>query len=207
MLRLVYHTNVFGALHFEYSQPHVRVGSCRDNDLVLLHPSVEPYHCTLALAEDSLAVLPPNVTDEPADDAPRYGPGDELVIGALTLRVERSPNTIAVPPPKVETQPAGRTHRGYWKADYEAVPEAARWLCAHCQLRFEDRQIHALGLEGRSKHIFCPQCSAELALLTPPPPELHGLLGALNSGWLKLRRALGLPQPQRRRRKPVKEEG
>jgi hypothetical protein len=198
VLRLVYNTTVFGALHFEYSRSRVRVGSCRDNDLVLLHPSVEPYHCTLAWEEDSFALLPPHATEEPYDDAPRYGPGDTLVVGELKLLVERSPNSIAVPPPKMEAQAAGRTHHGYWKADYAEVPSEARWSCPQCQLRFEDRQIHALGLAGRSKHILCPQCSRELELLTPAPPEAHGLLGVLNSGWRQLRRALGLRPPRRR---------
>lgn len=207
MLRLVYHTTVFGRLHFEYPRPRVRVGSARDNDLILLHPSVEPHHCTLLLEEDSLAMVPPHAAAEPPADAPRYGPGDALVIGDLTLQIERSPNTIAVPAPKTEQGLPGRTHRGYWKADYEAVPETARWACERCQLRFEDRQIHALGLTGRSKHIFCPQCSAELALLTPTNASHGGFLGLMNSLYLKLRRALGFRPPRRRRpSRPVASE-
>ena len=114
MLRLVYHTKVFGPLNFEFSRPLVRIGSAKDNHLVLLHPSVEPYHCALAWEEESFALLPPNAEETtPLDDAPRYAPGDTLVVGEVSLCVERSPNSIAVPPPPAEQIPPGRTHRGY----------------------------------------------------------------------------------------------
>lgn len=191
MLRLVYHTTVFGPLNLEYPGPRVRVGSCRDNDLVLPHPSVRPYHCTLLLTEDTVTVLPPDAGEARPPDAPCYGPGDRLQIGELLLSIEHSPNTVAVPPPKAEALLPGRNHRGFWRADYKAVPDAARWLCSRCQLRFEDRQIRALGIEGGRKHILCPQCSLELALLAPAERELHGLLGALNSAWGQVRRAFG----------------
>lgn len=199
MLRLVYHTTVFGPLHFEYAGPRVRIGSCRDNDLVLPHPSVRPYHCTLLLEENALSVLPPDAPDATAPgETPRYGPGDTLTIGDLTLGIERSPNTIAIPPPVTLPQLPGRNHKGYWLADYETVPDDARWRCGHCQLRFADRQIHAVGIEGGRKHILCPQCSQELELLTAPAPLRRGLLGVLDSGWRKLRRAFGLPARPRR---------
>jgi hypothetical protein len=199
VLRLVYHTKVFGSLNFEFSCPLVRIGSARDNHLVLLHSSVAPYHCALAWEEESFALLPATADERtPLDDAPRYGPGDTLVVGEVTLTVERSPNSISVPPPKAEQIAPGRTHRGYWKAAYEAVPEAARWLCTNCQLRFEDRQIHAIGLEGKRKHILCPQCSRELGLLQRDTPQRHSLMRAVDFVWRKLRRWIGLA-PRRRR--------
>lgn len=199
MLRLVFDTTVFGPLHFEYPRPRIRVGSCRDNDLVLLHPSVQPYHCTLALEEDGLVVLPANTDAEPDPTEPRLGPGDALQVGALTLRIERSPNSIAVPPPKREEPPVGRNHHGHWKADLPSVPDSARWLCDPCKLRFEDRQVRAIGLEGGRKHILCPQCSRELVLVKAGPRRRPGLLGVFDQSWHKLRRALGFRPPPHRK--------
>ena len=60
MLELIYHSGVFGPIHFEYSGPTVRVGSSEDNDLVLRHPSVELYHCLLVFRGEKVLCLPPD---------------------------------------------------------------------------------------------------------------------------------------------------
>ena len=193
MLRLVYHSPLFGPLHFEYSKAVVRVGSCRDNDLVLLHASVRPYHCVLVFDEASLCLLPPEAVGNDgvlaaAPAGPRYEPGDTLHLGELDLQVERSPNSVAVPQlGVVATAQPGQTAEGFWRADFAAVPAEARWLCGRCGLRLTTPQVHVLGLVGRRKYALCPKCSQTLELVVPLEVGAKGLLGRLKSGWRQLK--------------------
>ncbi len=175
MLRLVFRSGVFGPMYFEYPRPCIRVGSSQDNDLVLPHPSVHPYHCQLWMEEDGLAVLSPDApAADPGPRAPRYGEGQALMIGELRLEIERSPNSIVVPvdTPVVPANPA-QDERGYWFAEHPEVPLTARWLCTPCERRFDDGQVKVIGLVGARKHVLCPICSQRLiwAQITPPAPK------------------------------------
>jgi hypothetical protein len=197
MLRLVHHTSVFGPLCFEYSRRVVRVGSCSDNDLILLHPSVRPYHCVLLFAEDTVQLVPKEaVSDLGVEDkavvaaAPSYRPGDLLPVGEVRFRVEHSSNSMTLPEaPEVVAPGVGLTREGYWRADFEGVPEAARWWCPRCGLRFTNVQVRVLGLVAHRKYALCPKCSLKVDLLGLDP-ESRGLLGRLRTGWRRLRREL-----------------
>ena len=192
MLRLVFQTGVFGPLRFEYTQRRVRIGSCRDNDLVLPHPSVRPYHCTLAIEEDWLAILGPHANEEtPIEGATRLGPGDQLKVGELVLDIERSPNSVGVPVTEVSTPPNGRTAEGYWIVGWEGVPDTARWLCGTCSLRFEDEQVRAIGLAGRRRHVLCPVCSQHVAFVKPGSAAPRTFGGKVQRWGKKLLRAFG----------------
>jgi hypothetical protein len=198
VLRLVYQNSLFGPLHFEYPKAIVRVGSCRDNDLVLLHASVRPYHCVLVFDEAAVRLLPPEAADsqgvlENAPEARRYGLGETLHIGDLALQVERSPNSVAVPPPAAAGGSVlpGQTFDGYWRADFEAVPDEARWLCGRCRLRLTTPQVHVLGLVGGRKYPLCPKCSQTVELVVPIETGPRGLLGHLKAGWRQLQRFCG----------------
>jgi len=192
MLRLVFQTGVFGPLRFEYNQRRVRVGSCRDNDLVLPHPSVHPYHCTLALEEDWLAVLGPHAPEEtPIEGVPILGPGDKLNVGDLVLDIERSPNSVGVPVARPEGAPAGRTAEGYWMVGWYGIPDAARWLCGTCSLRFEDEQVRSIGLAGRRRHVLCPVCSQHVAFVRPGPAAPSTFGGKIQHWGRKLLRIFG----------------
>lgn len=202
MLRLVYHTDLFGALYLEYNQPLVRVGSSSDNDLVLLHPSVSPHHCSLLFEEDSVRVLPADFQLRPEGlppglEVPCYVEGDTLPIGEVPLLVEHSPNTVALPCPRAETVDTGLTPDGYWRADAGQAPPRARWLCRACAIRLEDRQITRIGLEKSRKHFLCPKCSHELELIRPQAAEETGLLAAIRSLKRRGLRWLGI-RPRRR---------
>ena len=195
MLRLVHHTGVFGPLCFEYSQPVVRVGSCSDNDLVLLHPSVRPYHCALVFEEEAVRLVPVDAVwdlgeagAEALAQAPCYGPGDTLPLGELSFQVEHSSNSMVVPEMAEEVQPgAGQTREGYWLAEFEGVPEEAHWWCPRCGLRFTNVQVRVLGLVAHRKYALCPKCSQKVDLLGIDP-ESRGLLGRLRNGWRRLTR-------------------
>lgn len=192
MLRFVYDNSLFGPLNFEFTNPRVRVGSCRDNDLVIPHPSVRPYHCTLALDEDSVAVLPPHAgEDTPLDSAPRYSPGDQIALGEIVLRVERSANSVGLPVVETLSTPDGRSPEGFWRADFPEVPATAGWLCSQCLLRFEHSEVRVIGLVGRRNHAHCPVCGRTVAWMKPRVPAPRGVKARMTalartvSKWLK----------------------
>ncbi len=192
MLRLTYRTGVFGPLRFEYTKRRVRVGSCRDNDLVLPHPSIQPYHCTLAFEEDWLAVLQPNAPeDSPVEGTRWLGPGDRLELGELVLEIERSPNSVGLPSTAAPVEPGDRTPEGYWIAKAPVIPETARWLCGTCDLRFEDAQVRVIGLAGRRRHALCPVCSHHVAFVRMNPSAGLSFTAKARNGWKKFLRALG----------------
>ena len=104
MLKLIYHTAVFGPIDLEYARPVIRVGRNEDNDLVLRHPSVEPYHCRLVFRDESVLCLPPNQairsqTDLRGLNGLEFGPGDPIQIGDLQFSLAHSSKTVAVPNP------------------------------------------------------------------------------------------------------------
>jgi hypothetical protein len=190
MVCLVYQSRLFGPLRFEYSKARIRVGSCRDNDLVIPHPSLQPYHCALVLEEDYVSVLPPNAREDfPLDHASQYAVGNDLVLGEVVFSIERSSSSVATPTIAPAQPSDGRTDAGFWKADFEGVPDAARWLCSRCGLRFEDVQVSKVGLVGKAKHIHCPTCGWNLTQVLPATPERPGTmrrrLAAMARKWLK----------------------
>jgi len=174
VLKLVYHTGVFGPIDLEYDRPLIRVGSSEDNDLVLRHPSIEPYHCLLLFRGERLLCLPPiNPLPSPGDHAvlngPEFGLGDTLTIGELRFSLLHSSNTIALPelqsaPPLPELPP-----------DLAAPPPAeprtdARYYCPHCRVVVPEEQLKRVGLVGHPKRILCPKCS-HLFETQPEPPK------------------------------------
>jgi hypothetical protein len=195
MLRLVHHTEIFGPLCFEYSKRVVRVGSCSDNDLILPHPSVRAYHCALVFDDDTLRVVPAEavsdlnaLSEEAVASAPCYQAGDALQLGELVFQVEHSTNSMLIPDlEEAPTTEAGLTREGYWLADFESVPDEARWLCTSCALRFTNTQVHVLGLVAHRKYALCPRCSQKLELLGAGAAD-RSLLGRLRKSWRRLAR-------------------
>ena len=176
MVRLVYHSHIFGPISLEYQQPVVTVGCESGNDLVLPHPSVRPCHCQLLMQEESVILCP--LPGEPVENLGNNGErreffvGDQLVIGEVLFEVRHSSNTVAIPclgVPAPETAPAASTANA-------AVPAAAMaglaepgYYCSNCQAFFPDAIVTRIGLKGRQKHLLCPQCSRPVE--SAPAPE------------------------------------
>jgi hypothetical protein len=163
VLKLVYHTAVFGPIHLEYTGPVVRVGRSEDNDLVLRHPSVEEHHCLLVFREDALVCLPPDQvissdTDLLSLTGPELAYGDQLQIGELQFSLEHSSKTVAIPQAR--------------QADAEADTSESEdgYFCAHCRRAIPVAEIKKVGLVGRAKRYLCPKCSEVLS----QEPELEG---------------------------------
>ncbi len=171
MLKLIYHTGVFGPIDLEYDRPVIRVGRSEDNDLVLRHASVAPYHCRLVFRDETVLCLPPGEaifteTEELAAGAPGLGVGDELSIGQLRFTLAHSDRTVAVPPLR-------RHERGAEDGSAAGAGEAAapnRYFCPHCRLFFRASELKRVGLVGRAKRCLCPKCSGVLDMEAPSPP-------------------------------------
>jgi pSer/pThr/pTyr-binding forkhead associated (FHA) protein len=102
VLKLVYHTPVFGPIDLEYAGPVVRAGRSEDNDLVLRHPSVEPHHCLLVFRGEKVLCLAPgqaisSQTDLGSVTGPEFGVGDQISIGELQFTLAHSAQTVALP--------------------------------------------------------------------------------------------------------------
>jgi FHA domain len=102
VLKLVYHTGVFGPIDLEYVGPIIRVGRSEDNDLVLRHPSVEPQHCVLVFRGEKVLCLSQDQaitseTDLASLAGPEFGVGDQLMIGGLQFSLAHSARTVAIP--------------------------------------------------------------------------------------------------------------
>jgi hypothetical protein len=210
MLKLVFHTTDFGSFNFEFFKPYIRVGRQPDNDLVLPHPSVQPYHCIIVFREDSLVVLPPESTPNPGLDpqqwdGPVYGAGDTLRVGELALAIELSRNTVAIPklpsrrPPPVHPQawpltptPADTPQTPTATTPDPAIPlpEGPLYLCVQCQCVFPDAAVTRIGLVGHSKHRLCPHCSYPVEPYQKPaaPAASFGL--TLRRSWDRFKRWL-----------------
>ena len=163
VLKLIYHTGVFGPIDLEYDRHVIRVGRSEDNDLVLRHPSVEPHHCLLVFREEKVLCLPASQIVTPRTDlrslmGPEFGPGDPMTIGDLQFSLAHSSKTVAVP----EVRSQGAT-TGAWKSEAAigTAGEASqpRYYCAHCQAFIPDTQVKRVGLMGHAKRNLCPKCS------------------------------------------------
>jgi hypothetical protein len=173
VLKLIYHTAVFGPIDLEYDRPVIRVGYNEDNDLVLRHPSIEPYHCLLVFRGEKVLCLPPSQaipsqTDLWSLTGPELGPGDPIRIGDLQFSVAHSSMTVAVPELHGQGSTAGT-------ADGDATTgtgeEASRrhYYCAHCRAFIEDAEVKRVGLVGHAKRNLCPKCSGLLETEPDPP--------------------------------------
>lgn len=154
VLKLVYHTFVFGEIGLEFQKEFVRVGSSPENDLVLPHPSVRDFHCLLVFSGERVAALPPDAwTGGPACEvlacqASTRGCGDELLIGEVAFKIAHSANTVALPAVP-DTEP-------------EEDLNGPRYFCPRCRSIVPGAMITQIGLAKRSKHVLCPKCSAHV---------------------------------------------
>jgi hypothetical protein len=175
VLKLIYHTAVFGPIDLEYDRPVIRVGRSEDNDLVLRHPSVEPHHCRLVFRGEKVLWLPPSQdipsqTDLRSLTGPELGPGDSIQIGDLQFSLAHSARTVAVP----DVQNQGSTASGTCEAESQR-----RYYCAHCRVFIQDTEVKRVGLVGHAKRSLCPKCSGlvepEPKPQKPPPHRKRGL--------------------------------
>ncbi|MEY2427935.1 MAG: Inner rane component of cytoplasmic domain [Verrucomicrobiota bacterium] len=181
VLKLMYHTYVFGPIDLEYDRPVIRVGSSEDNDLVLRHPSVEPHHCLLVFRGEKVLCLPPSqVIDSHTVlgslTGPELGAGDRIKIGELQFNLAHSSKTVAVPGVDGQGSPAGvSTGNGAAGPGEEAGQR--HYYCAHCQAFVQDTRVKRLGLVGHAKRNLCPKCSHPLETdlaSEKPSPEVAG---------------------------------
>jgi hypothetical protein len=187
VLKLIYHNAVFGPIHLEYDQPAIRVGRSEDNDLVLRHPSVEPYHCILVFQDEKVIWLPPDSAlrseGEPGSlSGPAFALGDQISIGELQFHLAHSAQTVAIPgarPPEAVPE----KHDGAGAADGTSQ---SGYFCSHCRLTFQQSEVKRVGLVGRSKRCLCPKCSGLLDVEpdepAPSPPRQKQRLGLLARG-------------------------
>ena len=180
VLKLIYHTGVFGPIHLEYDQPVIRVGRSEDNDLVLRHPSVDPYHCLLVFRGEKLLFLAPDPALTSDDDlarleGPQFNAGDEIMIGPLRFALAHSTRTVAIPHPQREDTAAQAE-----ETDVATGSDQARRFCAHCRKSFPAAELKRLGLVGHAKHWLCPKCGRVLDAM-PAPPKPASVL----SKWLR----------------------
>lgn len=176
VLELIYHTAVFGPLHFHYDQPIIRVGRSEDNDLVLRHPSVAAHHCLLVFRDEKIFCLPPNhAVSSPSDlkNQPglESGMGQQIRIGELQFTLAHSARSVAIP--EVHPQDA--------RAAQSVPPVGAgatgrrRYYCSQCKAFVPEAEIKRLGLVGHAKRYFCPKCSGLLELEREPPKPPPGI--------------------------------
>jgi len=163
VLKLIYHTAVFGPIHLEYDRSAIRVGRSEDNDLVLRHPSVEPHHCLLVFRDEKVLCLPPsqNVPSEfelEGLTGPEFGPGDQLRIGEVEFSLVHSPRTVAIPEIHRPDSRAGAWKEGRSSGAEEGASDG-RYFCAHCQLPLSITEVKRVGLVGHAKRFLCPKCS------------------------------------------------
>jgi len=163
VLKLTYHTAVFGPINLEYDRPVIRVGRSEDNDLVLRDPSVEPYHCLLIFRGEKVLCLPPSQailaqTDLPSLSGPEFGPGDMLRIGVLQFSLAHSTRSVAVP--QVRSQDSmDEASEGDAAIGTGEKGGRGRYYCPHCRAFIRDAEVKRVGLVGHAKRSLCPKCS------------------------------------------------
>ena len=155
MLKLVYHTAVFGPIDLEYDRPLIRVGSSEDNDLVLRHPSIEPHHCLLLFRGEKVLCLPPSHNLPSPSELPdltgdELGLGEMLKIGELEFSLAHSPNSVSLP------EVRSSMHDLVEHSEIEGQPH---YYCAHCRTSIRHTDVKRVGLVGHGKRNLCPKCS------------------------------------------------
>jgi RNase P subunit RPR2 len=182
VLKLIYHTAVFGPIDLEYDRPVIRVGRSEDNDLVLRHPSVEPHHCLLVFRGEKVLHLPPGQvslvqTELRSLSGPELGPGDSLRIGELQFSLAHSSRTVAVPELRSHGSTTGASPDNA-AAGTRAEAEPRRHYCSHCRTFIVDEEVKRVGLVGHAKRNLCPKCSG----LLEKEPEHHKAPGDHKKG-------------------------
>ncbi len=166
MLKLIYHTAALGPIELEYTRPVIRVGSSRDNDLVLDHPSVEPYHCQLVFREEKLLCLPSSQAIPPETDlrslrGPEYGAGEQLQIGELQFSLAHSAGSVAIP-----ALPRQQWDRETVKSSppntEDETADPGRYYCSQCLAYYHGTEVRRIGRIGGAKRCLCPRCSSIL---------------------------------------------
>jgi hypothetical protein len=165
VLKLVYHTGVLGPIDLEYEQPFVRVGSSPDNDLVLPHKTIAPYHCLLVFHGEKLLVLPPSRELPSAADLQtlrdgELGLGDSFTIGEVEFTLAHSSKTVALPElpgaPPAPRPPEDATRH--------------RYFCPHCQRVVPEAELRHVGLVGHPSAA-CAPSAATCSIPNPPLPR------------------------------------
>lgn len=151
MVKLVYHTSL-GPISLEYDQAVINVGSAADNELVLPHPSVQPYHCRISFQPDSLTVLAAEggsgVTEE-------VGVGNRFHVGEVSFEVQHSGGAVAIPVDALASH------------QLPADDPDAPYFCQNCDVHFHEHEVKRIGIQGRGKHLLCPRCSRPVGLTKP----------------------------------------
>ena len=148
----------------------VRVGRSEDNDLVLRHPSVEPYHCLLVFRGEKVLCFPPDARILRGDRSGESGLDPSMERGSdqdwrTRLTLAHSTRTVAIP--EVQRQErAPETGIGDLGRDGTSQ---RRYFCAHCRVFVPDTEVKRLGLVGHAKRYLCPKCSGLLDLEPEPP--------------------------------------
>jgi hypothetical protein len=151
VLKLIYQTNVFGPIDFEFDRAAIRVGSDSANDLVLSHPSVSSFHCVLLFRDEKVIWLPPEAGELSEADfdrvtGPEYGAGDRFQVGELEFQLDHSSRSVAL-------------HRHQTAREDSQQPENCRHFCPNCRRFIPEHEVKRVGLVGQPKRELCPQCS------------------------------------------------
>lgn len=157
MLKLIYHTHVFGPIDFEYDRHWIRVGSDPANDLVLSHPSVADFHCMLVFHNEKVIWLPPQAWELPESDllamtGPEYSAGDRIQVGELEFVLDHSSRSVALHQHRASQQDSEPT-------------ESCRHFCPNCRRFIPEQAVKRVGLVGQPKRELCPQCSRLLEVV------------------------------------------
>jgi hypothetical protein len=172
VLELIYHSAVFGPIHFHYDRPMIRVGGSEDNDLVLRHPSVAPHHCVLVFRDEKVFCLSPEdaVSAEAGWESlpgPEFGAGQELTIGELRFTLAHSARSVAIP--EVRPLDTGAGESGLGPLAGAGAACRPRYFCPRCKVFVPEAKIRPLGLVGHAKRYLCPKCSGLLELEPTAP--------------------------------------
>jgi hypothetical protein len=179
VLKLIYHTGVFGPIDLEYDGPVIRVGRSEDNDLVLRHPSVEPYHCLLVFRGEKLLCFPPESeitaeTDLGRLPGPEYGAGTQIEIGDLLFTLAHSARSVAIPEVRHQDATDGAAEGDLTNGASDGT-RPRRYFCAHCRVFIPAGEVKRLGLVSHAKRHLCPKCSTVLDVEPEIPKPAPGL--------------------------------
>ena len=178
VLKLIYHTGVFGPIDLEYEGPVVRVGRSEDNDLVLRHPSVEPHHCLLVFRGEKMLCFPPDSditaeTDLGSLPGPEYGAGIQLEIGDLFFTLAHSTRSVAIPAVQRKDASDGGAEGDLGTGGSEGTGQR-RHYCARCRVFVPETEVKRLGLVSHAKRYLCPKCSGVLEAEPERPKPAPG---------------------------------
>jgi hypothetical protein len=188
VLKLIYASSVFGPIDLEYDQPVIRVGNSEENDLVLMHPSIAPYHCTLVFRGETVLCLLPDVAIDSETElrnlaGPEFGAGDTLSIGDLQFTLAHSSRTVAVPERQNQDSKLVASDNGAATRTGKE-PSQPRYYCTLCRAFVQPAEVKRVGLVGQAKHCLCPKCSRELEIRVDPEMAPSGHKKRSLRSWL-----------------------